>query len=221
MLDMYAGIGYYALPALVHGKAGHVYACEWNVHAAKALKYNLKANGVEDRATVLVGDCRKLAREHHLVNMFDRVSLGLLPSSEGGWRTAVKALRKSTGGWLHVHGNVPDRELHAWKLWLCKRLFDFVDAEDGATNDWLVLCVRVERVKSYAPQIHHYVADVFVGPSLNLPTPIELEGHRAGVVLENGVFEPCPLEMEPPSCALGPQGALHQSWMMEDDVGEL
>jgi tRNA G37 N-methylase Trm5 len=35
----------------------------------------------------------------------DRVSLGLIPSSEAGWPLAVRAL-KPTGGWLHVHANV-------------------------------------------------------------------------------------------------------------------
>lgn len=220
VLDMYAGIGYYTLPALIHGKAGHVYACEWNEYAVDALKYNLTANSVQDRATVLVGDCRQLVLDHSLVDMFDRVSLGLLPSSEGGWHIAVKALRKSTGGWLHIHGNVPDRELHNWMLWMCDRLLYYAVYEDGTCNDCVAICVRVERVKSFAPQIHHYVADVFMGPSSNLPGQIDMKGHRAGIVLENGEFEPCPSEVQPPSCALSPDGALHQRWMMEYDTGE-
>lgn len=217
VLDMYAGIGYYTLPALVHGKAKHVYACEWNEHAANALKYNLSANGVNDRATVLVGDCRQMARKHNLVDMFDRVSLGLLPSSEGGWRTGIKALRRTTGGWLHVHGNVPDRELETWKFWMCRKLLDFVDEEYGKPNECVVVCIRVERVKSYAPQIHHYVADVFVGPSSNIPNQVNIRGHRAGALHQDGFLEPCSSsELEPPSCALSPDGALSQSWMMED-----
>lgn len=221
VLDLYAGIGYYTLPALVHGKARHVYACEWNKQAANALTYNLAANGVEGRATVLVGDCRQIARDNNLVDMFDRVSLGLLPSSEGGWRTAVKALRKDTGGRLHIHGNVPDRELHVWKHWMCKKLLHFVQAEDGTLGDWVVVCERVERVKSYAPQIHHYVADVFVGPSRKISIKCNLKEYRAGVVLENGEFQPCPLKIEPPSCALSFDGVLHQHWMMEYDTDEL
>ena len=100
VLDLYAGIGYFTLPALVHGQAKYVYACEWNPEAVKTLRFNLSDNGLEERATVLEGDCRVLVRNHQLVNMFDRVSLGLLPSSEGGWWTAVQAIRRSTGGWL-------------------------------------------------------------------------------------------------------------------------
>lgn len=40
-----------------------------------------------------------------LCNIADRVNLGLLPSSASGWQVACKVL-KSTGGMLHVHGNV-------------------------------------------------------------------------------------------------------------------
>ena len=36
----------------------------------------------------------------------DRVNLGLIPSSEGGWAAACAALSPGRGGWLHVHGNV-------------------------------------------------------------------------------------------------------------------
>ena len=39
----------------------------------------------------------------------DRVNLGLVPSSEGGWPVACRALKNSTGGWIHVHGNVSSK----------------------------------------------------------------------------------------------------------------
>ncbi len=39
----------------------------------------------------------------------DRVNLGLVPSSEGGWPVACRALKPTTGGWLHVHGNVSSK----------------------------------------------------------------------------------------------------------------
>ena len=43
----------------------------------------------------------------------DRVSLGLLPSSEGGWEIALAAL-KPRGGWLHLHQNVTDFQEQVW-----------------------------------------------------------------------------------------------------------
>ena len=43
-------------------------------------------------------------------NVADRVNLGLIPSSEPGWRTACMALKSETGGILHIHGNVNTRK---------------------------------------------------------------------------------------------------------------
>lgn len=50
------GIGYFTLPYLVHAKAAHVHACEWNPYAVKALQRNLQINGVSDRCTIHQGD---------------------------------------------------------------------------------------------------------------------------------------------------------------------
>jgi 16S rRNA G966 N2-methylase RsmD len=42
VVDLFAGIGYFTLPYLVHAGAHHVHACEWNPAAVEALKKNLK-----------------------------------------------------------------------------------------------------------------------------------------------------------------------------------
>jgi tRNA G37 N-methylase Trm5 len=212
VLDLYSGIGYFTVPALVHGEAEYLYACEWNPNAVEALLFNLQDNGVSERATVYTGDCRVVAKENNLVNMFDRVSLGLIPSSEGGWRTAVRAIRDTTGGWLHVHANVPGKELGTWSVWLCCCLRDLMREEDKPGN-WVVLCTHVEKVKSFAPTVNHYVADVFVGPADRVPFDVELKAGHAAVYHDNQRVEHCPASVTPSSCALSPEGVLHQSWM--------
>ena len=69
----------------------------------------------------------------------DRVMLGLLPSSQCAWGTALAAL-KDQGGWLHLHSNVKDSDEAAWSQatlvcphacmpWLCSR--------KGAPHDML------------------------------------------------------------------------------------
>ena len=58
VLDLYAGIGYFSLPALIHGKCASLVACEWNEDALMALRYNLEQNNVHHRAQVYAGDCR-------------------------------------------------------------------------------------------------------------------------------------------------------------------
>lgn len=102
LVDLYAGIGYFTLPFLVHAGAAFVHACEWNPHAVVALRNNLEINGVLDRCQIHVGDNRKLK----LSNVADRVNLGLIPSSEEGWPIACQVLRKDAGGILHIHQNV-------------------------------------------------------------------------------------------------------------------
>ncbi len=218
VLDMYAGIGYYTLPALVHGKARHVYCCEWNPHAAAFLKYNLKQNGVDDRATVLEGDSRVTLLENDILdNNFDRVSLGLLPSSEGGWKTAVKALSRDKGGWLHVHGNVPNHERDDWSLWTCQQLSAIhSDIYPDLKKHYNVICTHVEKVKSFAPKVSHFVADILIAPRIPDEFLSEIsfdENERLVGNVKDGKLIMLDGEVPPPSCALG-HGVLDQKWMM-------
>ncbi|NXI05448.1 TYW2 protein, partial [Pachycephala philippinensis] len=102
LVDLYAGIGYFTLPFLVHAGAAFVHACEWNSHAVEALRRSLVLNGVQDRCHIHAGDSRQL----ELRDVADRVNLGLIPSSEEGWPVACRVLKKDTGGVLHIHHNV-------------------------------------------------------------------------------------------------------------------
>ncbi|KAM6323052.1 LOW QUALITY PROTEIN: tRNA wybutosine-synthesizing protein 2 homolog [Podargus strigoides] len=105
LVDLYAGIGYFTLPYLVHAAAAFAHACEWNGHAVEALRRNLALNGVQDRCHIHHGDSRQL----ELRDVADRVNLGLIPSSEEGWPVACHVLKKDTGGVLHIHHNVETR----------------------------------------------------------------------------------------------------------------
>ncbi|KAL9978978.1 hypothetical protein ACROYT_G016567 [Oculina patagonica] len=109
VVDLYAGIGYFVLPYLVHSKAAIVYACEWNENAIQALKRNLQLNGVDKQCVIYEGDNQKFP----LQGVADHVNLGLIPSSEAGWPVACAALRSDKGGWLHVHGNVTSGLTHS------------------------------------------------------------------------------------------------------------
>ncbi|ETE61192.1 tRNA wybutosine-synthesizing protein 2-like protein, partial [Ophiophagus hannah] len=102
VVDLYAGIGYFTLPYLIHAGAAFVHACEWNPHAVEALRRNLQLNGVQDRCHIHQGDNRKV----ELRGVADRVNLGLIPTSEEGWPVACQVLRKDIGGVLHIHQNV-------------------------------------------------------------------------------------------------------------------
>ncbi|XP_057415045.1 tRNA wybutosine-synthesizing protein 2/3/4 [Lotus japonicus] len=152
IVDLFAGIGYFVLPFLVRAQAKLVYACEWNPHAIEALQHNLKANSVADRCIILEGDNRNTAPK----GVADRVCLGLIPSSECSWVTAVRALRRE-GGMLYVHGNVKDSEECQWTDHVSKSIDEIATSEGYC---WEVSIEHVERVKWYAPHIRHVVADV-------------------------------------------------------------
>jgi len=253
ILDMYSGIGYYTLPALILGHASMVYACEWNPQALVALKFNLRSQGIDftelaarkivdqkfgnssycidfqkkrstkRAAIILEGDARETCELFQIIDCVDRVSLGLLPSSEGGWNTAIRALRNQTGGWLHVHGNVPVEERQKWTVWLCHRLLALVRDRDINSN-WSVVCTNVVKVKSFAPRIDHVVADVFVGPihhwqanfqSTVLATQNETFQVSCVYTLEEGKIIRHDAPPDAPSCCFSPHGAIHQSWLMD------
>ncbi|XP_003256234.2 tRNA wybutosine-synthesizing protein 2 homolog [Nomascus leucogenys] len=141
LVDLYAGIGYFTLPFLVHAGAAFVHACEWNPHAVVALRNNLEINGVADRCQVHFGDNRKLK----LSNIADRVILGLIPSSEEGWPIACQLLRQDAGGILHIHQNVesfPGKNLQALGVsriekehWLYPQQITTNQWKNGATRD--------------------------------------------------------------------------------------
>ncbi|XP_034740152.1 tRNA wybutosine-synthesizing protein 2 homolog isoform X2 [Etheostoma cragini] len=184
VVDLYAGIGYFTLPYLVHAGASHLHACEWNPDAVETLKKNLVANGVSDRCTVHQGDNRQL----QLCDIADRVNLGLIPSSEDGWPVACRLLKRTTGGILHIHQNVTsvlpntaaiqaindatrrvsgkkaDREV--WQAWAddtANRIASLLKDITGA--QWITTKQHIENVKSYAPHVHHIVLDLECRPS--------------------------------------------------------
>ncbi len=150
VVDLYAGIGYYTLPALVHGGAT-VHACEWNPEAVKALRWGLDANGVEDRCTIHEGDNRNATES--LAGVADRVFLGLLPSSEEGLEVAMRVL-SSGGGMLHVHGLAPSKDHASW--------VDDLLSSTSSLRPESDLSHSLARVKSYAPHWDHVVLDLRV-----------------------------------------------------------
>ncbi|XP_066505047.1 tRNA wybutosine-synthesizing protein 2 homolog [Hoplias malabaricus] len=193
VVDLYAGIGYFTLPYLVHARARHVHACEWNPDAAAALQRNLQLNKVRERCTVHQGDNRLLS----LSDIADRVNLGLIPSSEEGWPVACRLLKRETGGILHIHQNittpVPHQELHKFSdsqstdvvdskeaekaslknprdrvVWYCwaKNTAKSIESllQEITKKTWATNIKHIEHVKSYAPHINHIVLDLECKP---------------------------------------------------------
>jgi len=166
VLDLYCGIGYFALPFLVHSHVKHLYACEWNPDALDAFRRNLVLNEVDpSRVTIISGDNREAINKHpSLECAVDRVSLGLLPSSREGLPVALRAL-KQEGGVIHVHENVencsedgiiPRTGEELRQLVECMLRKDFVYPK----RYWVVQIAGSSKVKMYGPKILHMVFDI-------------------------------------------------------------
>ena len=186
VLDLYAGIGYFSLPLLVHTHVSHIYLCEHNLHTFDALTRSLAANNIPTtRYTLHPGDNRRPELQAELAGKVDRVLLGLLPSSEDGWSTAVKALNANKGGWMHVHANVRVGREDEWVRCVQSGLEALVRREAGVKSGWLVRVAHVEHVKSFAPLVKHLVADVHLGPTSEHPsfsTPSASAGTISAIV---------------------------------------
>ena len=104
----------------------------------------------------------------------DRVNLGLIPTSEESWPVACRALKKSTSGFLHIHGNVDIKtntkssSKSEWIEWSDKtknRIKQLLNERTKDENiEWNVESKHVEYVKSYGPRVDHLVLDLECRP---------------------------------------------------------
>ena len=156
IVDAFAGIGYYSLPMLVRSNAEHVYACEINPNSIQALQNGAKLNNVSKRLTILEGD--NLSTMKQIYSMADRVHLGILPSSEKAWQSAINCL-KSSGGKLHIHMNVEEEKINDFVVYCIDSIAKLAKQ---LGREGIVSADHVEKVKWYAPRIRHIVIDLSV-----------------------------------------------------------
>lgn len=144
VVDLFAGIGYFALPMAVHGRPKRVVAIEVNPTAYAYLEANVRLNRawcVEPR----FGDCRAVAPDA----VADRIVMGYLHADEH-LDVAMRAAGDACV--LHYHENVPAEEVPA-RPW---SRVESAAQRAGFRADLLA----VHRIKSYAPRIRHVVLDV-------------------------------------------------------------
>lgn len=153
VVDLFAGIGYFAIPAARVGRAARVLAVEKNPVAARYLALNAERNGVAASVAPLLGDNRTVELPRGAA---DRVFLGYLPSAVP-WIPRALELVRPGGGWLHVH-TVADapRATEAASEEVRAALKEAGARTTGAP--------RPREVKPYGPGRTHVVVDVRVIP---------------------------------------------------------
>lgn len=142
VVDMFAGIGYFALPVAKNARARKVIACEINPAAYHYLVENIALNRVQDVIEPVLGDNRDLPGEM----IADRILMGYI----GTEPFLPKALRLiKPGGIIHYHDvagmeDCPGKMLRAIGRACEGRRFDVLYAH---------------QVKSYGPCTSHMVVD--------------------------------------------------------------
>ena len=151
VVDLFAGIGYFAIPAALPGRAARVVAVEKNPVAVRYLRENAEVNGVASRLVIVPGDNRTVTLP---LAEFDRAILGYLPSALP-WVARAVALLRPSGGWLHVHTVADVRA----PLSEAAAAVEASAARAGASP---TEPSRVRRVKPYGPGRNHLVVDARV-----------------------------------------------------------
>jgi tRNA wybutosine-synthesizing protein 2 len=152
VVDLFAGIGYFAIPAAKFGRAAEVLAVEKNPTALGYLSTNASLNGVTDYIRPVLGDNRSVSLP---LGSADRVFLGYLPSSLP-WIPRAFSLLKIKGGWMHVH---LVEDVRGGLARACDQVANALIATGGAVRS-----IDSREVKPYGPGRTHVVVDVEVRP---------------------------------------------------------
>ncbi len=142
VVDMFAVIGYFTLPIAKFSGARRVFACEKNPESYWFLLKNIKLNGVVGKVIPMLGDNRRIPGERFA----DRIIMGYVQTTSEFLPKAMSMIRP--GGTIHYHDTFPTGEQEH----RITRIFSEV------CNDFEILGIR--EVKSFAPSVSHYVADV-------------------------------------------------------------
>lgn len=150
VVDLFAGIGYFTLPAAARGHARRVHAVEVNPTAYRYLVENLHLNRVDDRVVPVLGDNRAVVLPAHAA---DRLFLGYLPSAVPWVGRALELARP--GAALHVH---TVGETRAGTAGAERAVGDAILRAGGQPAT-----LAGREVKPYGPGRAHYVVDVRLG----------------------------------------------------------
>ncbi len=144
VVDMFAGIGYFTLPIAKYANPSKVIACEKNPESYEFLVKNISLNEVEDVVTPVLSDNRDLDFGEHFA---DRILMGYVQITSEFISKALEMIKK--GGIIHYHDTFYINE-YKEKV---KESFDRY-----CPGGYDILGIR--EVKSFAPSVSHYVADV-------------------------------------------------------------
>ena len=152
VVDMFAGIGYFTLPIAKFTGASKVIACEKNPDSYEFLVKNVEINSVTGVVQPMLGDNRDIPG----TNFADRILMGYVQKTSEFLDKALEMLKDD--GIIHYHDTFYVNE-YKQKI---NEVFSSKPIE------YEILGIR--EVKSFAPSVSHYVADVRIKQIRRNPT---------------------------------------------------
>lgn len=143
VVDMFAGIGYFTLPLAKFSGARRVFACEKNPESYGFLVRNIRDNGVSGVVIPILADNRNLLGR----GFADRILMGYVQTTSEFLPVALRMIK--SGGIIHYHDTFYVSEYR-------ERVESVFSEHCG--DRFEILGIR--EVKSFAPSVSHYVADV-------------------------------------------------------------
>ncbi len=144
VVDMFAGIGYFTLPIAKYANPEKVIACEKNPDSFEFLVKNIELNEVKDKVIPVLGDNRDL---DYGKGFADRILMGYVQTTSDFIPKALEMIKH--GGIIHYHDTF---YIHEYERKI-RKIFDGY-VPDGYEIE------GIREVKSFAPSVSHYVADI-------------------------------------------------------------
>ena len=146
VVDMFSCVGQFALQ-IAKSIDALVTAIEINPEAYQFLLENIQLNGLDNRVTAILGDCRDV----HPVNYANRVIMGYLHNTELYLPYALDTLIQA-GGVIHMHMAIQ-------KNILKKSIIEIIEIckRKGFNSE-----IQIRKIKNYSPGVDHVVFDISV-----------------------------------------------------------
>ncbi len=147
VLDMFSGVGPFAVLIAVDGRASEVHAIDINGRATELARENAELNKVADRVTIHTGDAREVVPE---LGKFDRIIMNHPHFAVEFFDVALTAGTKGTMVHLHIIGSEAEADMVETCVLSLAGLGGFLEPRS----------VLRREVGTFGPGLMHYCLDI-------------------------------------------------------------
>ncbi len=155
VVDLFAGVGPWALMIGKTGRPERVDAVDLNPEAVARLRENIVLNHLEDTVHPHLGDARSFCRDPEHAHRADRVIMNV-PHTAADFIEDALRLVKTSGGVIHHHAILDAMGVDAHVAALAAR---------ASTVGRTIELASRRIVRAYSPQENHFALDLRVRPS--------------------------------------------------------